>query len=102
MPDGQIVINHGEPRVGSDAIAAMAEGFYTEFPDLVVHCALAPLAGHQGVFVLMREVHHAETDRYVRIGGWEEWELNGDRKVVQSRGWFDANEYDRQVNGKAS
>lgn len=101
-PDGQIVINHGEPHVGSEAIAAMAAGFYTEFPDLVVHCDLARLADHQGVFVWMLEGHHAETGNYVRIGGWEEWELNANMKVVRSRGWFDANAYDSQVNGKAS
>lgn len=99
--DGQIVINQGEPHVGNEAIAAMAAGFYTAFPDLVVHCDLPRLAGCQGIFAWTLEGHHAETGNYVRIGGWEEWELNADMKVVRSLGWFDATEYDRQVNGNA-
>lgn len=100
--DGQIVINDGEPHVGNEAIAAMAAGFYAEFPDLVVHCDLPRLAGNKGIFVWTLEGHHAETGNFVRVGGWEEWELDANMKVIRSRGWFDASEYDRQVIGRTS
>lgn len=100
--DGQIVINSGEPHIGTEAIAAMAGGFYAEFPDLVVHCDLPRLAGNQGIFVWTLEGHHAETGNFVRVGGWEEWELDANMKVIRSRGWFDASEYDRQVIGRTS
>lgn len=99
-PDGQIAINRGEPHVGTEAIAAMARGFYAEFPDIVVHCDLPRIAGNQGIIAWTLEGHHAETGNYVRIGGWEEWEMNANMKVVQSRGWFDGEEYTRQVNGR--
>lgn len=100
-PDGQIVINRGAPHVGTADIAAMAAGFYAEFPDLVVHCDLPRCAGRQGIFAWTLEGHHAETGNYVRIGGWEAWEMNADMKVVRSRGWFDDEEYARQVTGSA-
>ena len=100
-PDGKIEINGGEPHLGTEAIANMAAGFYAEFPDLVVHCDLPRLAGQHGIFVWTLEGHHSATGNYVRVGGWEEWALDADMKVTHSRGWFDADEYDRQVNHKA-
>ncbi len=36
VEDGKITINNGDPIVGRVAIADMAQGFYNEFPDLVV------------------------------------------------------------------
>ncbi len=30
-------------------------------------------------------------------GGWEEWELDDNMKVKSSLGWFDAQEYERQI-----
>ena len=34
------------------------------------------------------------------ITGWEEWDLDADDKVAASLGWFDADDYDRQVAGE--
>ena len=95
--DGEIIINRGDPHVGRAAVEAMAAGFYAEFPDLVVHCDLPRSAGDHAVFVWTLEGHHATTGRYVRVGGWKEWELNSDGLVSKSLGWFDSAEYDRQV-----
>ena len=78
----------------------MAAGFYAEFPDLVVHCDLPRLAGRNGIFVWTLEGHHVESGNYVRIGGWEEWKLNAHMKVTHSCGWFDADEYARQIDGR--
>ena len=97
---GAIEINGGAPHVGTKAIADMVAGFYAEFPDLVVHCDLPRLAGRNGIFVWTLEGHHAETGNYVCVGGWEEWELDAEMKVIRSRGWFDADEYDRQIKGE--
>ncbi|MFL4472056.1 hypothetical protein ACERZ8_20035 [Tateyamaria armeniaca] len=33
------------------------------------------------------------------IHGWEEWDMDADMNVKASRGWFDAEEYARQVAG---
>jgi uncharacterized protein (TIGR02246 family) len=98
--DGQIVVNQGNPSIGHKAIAEMATGFYTAFPDLVVHCDVMRMAGHHALFAWTLEGHHAETKNYVKVAGWEEWELDECLKVKSSMGWFDAADYDAQIAGK--
>ncbi|MEO1192146.1 MAG: nuclear transport factor 2 family protein [Pseudomonadota bacterium] len=97
--EGQIQINRGDVLKGQQAIIDMAAGFYAEFPDLVVHCDLPRRAGSHAIFVWTLEGHHAETKNYVKVGGWEEWELDAKGKVAASLGWFDAEDYQRQVEG---
>ncbi len=82
---------------GQEAIVEMAAGFYAEFPDLIVHCDELRTAGNHAIFVWTLEGHHAETKNYVKVAGWEEWELDENMKIKSSLGWFDAEEYDRQV-----
>jgi hypothetical protein len=38
----------------------------------------------------------------VKVGGWEEWNLDADHKIKSSLGWFDASEYERQIAHGAS
>jgi hypothetical protein len=75
----------------------MAAGFYAEFPDLVVRCDDIRTAGRHAIFVWTLEGHHAETKSFVRVGGWEEWDLDENLKVRSSLGWFDSAEYQRQI-----
>lgn len=96
-PDGQIIINRGDPIKGRDAIMEMVSGFYTEFPDLVVLCDEVRTSGDHAIFIWTLEGHHSETKNYVKVGGWEEWELDEKTQVKSSLGWFDAQEYERQV-----
>ncbi len=96
-PDGQISINRGDTLKGQEAIVEMAAGFYAEFPDLIVHCDELRTAGNHAIFVWTLEGHHAETKNYVKVAGWEEWELDENMKIKSSLGWFDAEDYDRQV-----
>jgi D-serine deaminase-like pyridoxal phosphate-dependent protein len=100
--DGQIVVNHGSPSVGYKAIAEMATGFYTAFPDLIVHCDVIRIAGHHALFAWTLEGRHAETINYVKVSGWEEWELDDRLKIKSSMGWFDAADYDAQIAGRHS
>ncbi len=95
--NGRICINNGEPIVGRAAIADMATGFYSEFPDLVVHLDEIRTAGHNAIFLWTLEGTHSETGNYVKVGGWEEWVLSDDVLVRESLGRFDAVEYDRQI-----
>ena len=96
-PDGQISINRGDTLKGQEAIVEMAAGFYAEFPDLIVHCDELRTAGNHAIFAWTLEGHHAETKNYVKVAGWEKWELDENMKIKSSLGWFDAEEYDRQV-----
>ncbi len=95
--DGRISINNGDPTVGRVAIAEMARGFYSEFPDLVVHMDDIRCAGHNAVFAWTLEGKHSETGNSVRVRGWEEWSLSDNILVNSSLGRFDAVEYDRQI-----
>ena len=97
--DGEISINGGDTLKGRVAIAEMAAGFYAEFPDLKVHCDECRVAGTNALFSWTLEGHHSETGNFVKVPGWEEWELTDDGQVAVSRGRFDAEEYDRQVKG---
>lgn len=98
--DGQIVINGGQPMRGHEAIAEMAAGFYAAFPDLIVRCDDFRIAGKHALFLWTLEGHHAETKNFVRVGGWEEWDLDDQSKVKSSQGWFDTVEYEDQIAGR--
>ncbi len=98
-PDGKIEINRGELFVGRAAIADMARGFFADFPDLEVRCDMLRWAGTHAIFVWTLEGHHAQTGNHVVTRGWEEWEMTTDNKVQSSLGWFDAEDYQRQIDG---
>lgn len=70
--NGSLRINHGEPAEGRDAVAQMAQGFMTAFPDMVV--------------------------RLVDLRGHERWTIDEDGLILESLGHLDDDEYRRQLN----
>lgn len=96
---GGIVINAGTPWKGRAGVAAMAAGFFADVPDLSLACDGLRVAGDHVAYLWTFTGHHAETGNPLRISGWEEWDLDPDGKVAASRGWFDAQDYARQVAG---
>lgn len=94
-----IVINHGEPSVGHEGLTAMAAGFYADVPDLHLACDGIRSAGSHVVYLWTFTGHHAETGNPLDVCGWEEWDLDDDMKITSSLGWFDGEDYDRQVAG---
>lgn len=97
--DGEIVINRGDPWTGRARVAEMAAGFYADVPDLTLTCDDIRLSGTHAVYVWTFTGHDATTGNPLNIRGWEEWDLDPDLKVKASRGWFDAEDYARQVAG---
>jgi uncharacterized protein (TIGR02246 family) len=97
--DGRFRANQGPQYSGRAGIAEMAAGFYAEFPDMRVICDDVRTAGDHAIYVWTLEGHHAATRNFVRIGGWEEWEIDADMKIGRSLGWFDAADYQRQIQG---
>ena len=98
-PDGRIVINSGEPWEGRARVAAMAAGFFADVPDLALTCDAVRRAGDHVVYLWTFTGTHAKTRNPLTISGWEEWDLGAAREVKASRGWFDADDYARQVAG---
>jgi uncharacterized protein (TIGR02246 family) len=96
-PEGQIVINRGEPWIGSERVAEMAAGFYADVPDLKLVCDEVRCAGDHVAYFWTFTGTHAGTNNPLRVVGWEEWDLDADLRVVASRGWYDAADYERQT-----
>ena len=97
--DGRIVINNGEPWEGRSRVAAMAAGFFAEVPNLALVCDGARGAGNHVVYLWTFTGTHSGTGKALSISGWEEWDIDADGKVKAARGWYDAEDYARQVAG---
>jgi nuclear transport factor 2 (NTF2) superfamily protein len=93
VPGGTIAINGGEPT----EITEVARSFITAFPDIQVF--IDDVVSKEGTV----EYHwtftgtSSETGKAVRISGFEEWTLRDDGLIVESRGNYDQDEYDRQL-----
>ena len=100
---GSISINNGSPAVGHAAIAREAQAFMKTFPDMIV--------------TMDKVVHDEEgtkfhwtltgtntgpdgTGKRVRISGYELWKIDKDGLIAESKGHFDAAEYERQLKGE--
>ena len=99
QPTSSIIINHGEPSEGHAGLTAMAAGFHAEVPDLHLTCDGIRGAGPHVVYLWTFTGHHAETGNPLHIRGWEEWELDEEMMVTAALGWFDGDDYARQVAG---
>jgi uncharacterized protein (TIGR02246 family) len=99
--DGSLKINDGKPSVGRVAISAAAQSFMTALPDLVVAMDGVALDGAHAVYrwtLTGTNTGPGGTGNAVRVSGYEEWTFDGDGLIAQSRGHFDAAEYERQLN----
>jgi len=97
--NGSIIINQGDPVVGRSAISTTAAGFYAAFPDLVIHLDNFRLSGNHVLLVWTMEGKHSETGNFVKVDGWWQWTLGENLHVRESFGWFDVEDYDRQIAG---
>lgn len=98
-PTSSIIINRGEPSVGHAGLTEMAAGFHADVPDLHLVCDGIRSAGAHVVYLWTFTGHHAKTGNPLKITGWEEWELDDTMKVTSALGWFDGDDYQRQVDG---
>jgi uncharacterized protein (TIGR02246 family) len=99
-PQGALSINSGPPSIGRTAIAAAARDFMETFPDMQV--SMDDVVPHND-----RSEYHwtltgtntgrGGTGKRVRISGFESWTLDADGLIAESRGTFDAAEYQRQL-----
>jgi len=100
LPTSQIVINRGEPSVGHAGLTEMAAGFHAAVPDLHLICDGIHGAGNHVVYLWTFTGHDATTGNPLKISGWEEWDLDENMMVTTALGWFDADDYERQIEGK--
>ena len=92
-------MNRSDPMTSRAEITEMARGFMSEFPDLKLTCDTVLAADHHIVYAWTFEGRHVETGNLVRFSGWEEWDLDDNLQVTKSLGWYDVEDYNRQVAG---
>jgi nuclear transport factor 2 (NTF2) superfamily protein len=92
-PGGTIAINGGEPT----EITEVARSFIAAFPDIQVFMDDLVFTDEAVEYHWTFTGTSSETNNPVRISGFEEWTLGDEGLVVESRGTYDQDEYDRQV-----
>jgi len=98
--NGSISINNGPPAVGRAAIAKEAQAFMTTFPDMVVTLdKLEPQSDATAFHWTLTGTNTGPggTGKRVRISGYELWKLDPDGLIAESKGHFDAADYERQL-----
>jgi predicted ester cyclase len=97
---GSITINNGPPAVGRAAIAKEAQAFMTIFPGMVVTMDKLVRDGEGIKFhwtLTGTNAGPGGTGNRVRISGYELWKIDNDGLIAESRGYFDAADYERQL-----
>ena len=100
---GSISINNGPPAVGRTAIAREAQAFMTTFPDVIVTFDKLEARGDRTAFhwtLTGTNTGPGGTGKRVRISGYELWKIDNDGLIAESKGNFDAAEYERQLRNK--
>jgi uncharacterized protein (TIGR02246 family) len=100
---GSITINNGLPAVGRPAIAREAQAFMTTFPDVIVTFDKLEARGDRTAFhwtLTGTNTGPGGTGKRVRISGYELWKIDNDGLIAESKGNFDAAEYERQLRNK--
>ena len=99
-PNGSLSVNGDPPAVGRGAIAAVALGFMTDFPDMTLLMDGLSIQGNRVVYrwtLAGANTGPGGTGKRVRISGFEEWRIGADGLIAESRGHFDSAEYLRQL-----
>jgi hypothetical protein len=99
--NGSLKINDGTPSVGRKALTEAAQSFMTTFPDMVVTMDGVSIDGDHAIFrwtLTGTNTGPGRTGNPVRISGYEEWTMNSEGLIANSKGHFDEAEYQRQMN----
>jgi steroid delta-isomerase-like uncharacterized protein len=99
-PDGSLTINDGPPAVGRAAITEAAQEFMTTFPDMKVFMDDLTIEGERAVYhwtLQGTNTGPGGTGKHVRISGFEQWRIDADGLIAESKGHFDSAEYQRQL-----
>ncbi len=99
-PHGSLKVNSADPAVGRAAIADVARGFMTAFPDLNLTMDNVLTQGDRAVFHWTCSGTHigpGGAGHRVRFSGFEIWDLGADGLIAESQGHFDEASYQRQL-----
>src|SRR5215469_14499345 len=97
---GSLAINGGAPAVGRQAIEAAAQSFMNDYPDLVVKFDSLEPKGDRVLYhwtFIGTNTGPSGTGNQVRISGYEDWKIGPDGLIADSKGHYDAQDWDQQV-----
>jgi uncharacterized protein (TIGR02246 family) len=97
---GSLAINDGTPAVGRQAVEAAAQNFMTAYPDLVVKFDRLEQKGNRVLYhwsFAGTNTGPGGAGNQVRISGYEDWRIGADGLIADSKGHFDAQDWDRQA-----
>ena len=98
--NGSLKVNNEAPAVGRTPIAEVARGFMRDFPDMIVTFDKLEPRGDATAFhwtLIGTNTGPGGTGNKVRISGYELWKIDNDGLIAESKGNFDAAEYERQL-----
>ena len=97
-------MNDDAPAIGRKAIAEIARGFMRDFPDMTVTFdKLEPredATAFHWTFIGTNSGPGGTGNR-VRISGYELWKIGNNGLIAESKGHFDAADYERQLKRPA-
>ncbi|SDS38785.1 SnoaL-like polyketide cyclase [Formosa sp. Hel1_31_208] len=98
--DGSLQVNDREPAIGRNAITNVAKGFMDAFPDMIVSMdSLVTKSDKTRFYWTLTGTNNglSGTGNKIKINGFEEWTLNDNGLIQESKGYFDEEEYQRQL-----
>ena len=102
--NGVLQINDGSPAKGTEEITNVVKGFMDAFPNMVVSMdSLTTKLDKTRFYWTLTGTNNGlnGTGNKVKISGFEEWTLNKDGLIQESKGYFDQKEYNRQFEFKS-
>jgi predicted ester cyclase len=103
--NGSLSVNDGPPAIERPAIAEVARGFMSDFPDMVVTMDDASRDSDGTKFhwtLTGTNRGPGGTGKRVRISGHELWKIEIDGLIAESKGQFDSAEYERQLKHRVA
>lgn len=98
-PEGSLSVN-GALAAGRGAIAEVAQGFMTAFPDMELLMDDVRIKGNRAAYhwtFIGTNTGPGGTGKRVRFSGYEEWKIGEDGLIAESQGHFDNADYQRQL-----
>jgi uncharacterized protein (TIGR02246 family) len=98
-PNGSLSVN-GALAAGRGAIAEVAQGFMTAFPDMELQMDDVLIEGDRATYhwtFIGTNTGPGGTGKRVRFSGFEKWKIGEDGLIAESQGQFDSDDYQRQL-----
>jgi predicted ester cyclase len=102
--DGSLSVNNGTPAAGRDQLAATAKSYMDAFPDLKLTMDSLVVDSQTYKYYWTFEGTNTGpggTGNKVVFSGFERWTMNKEGLIQKSIGSYDAEDYNRQLNGDA-